>query len=47
LTGVEWVNLRSGENILTIRYEEFNRNMDGEINEFLLDYITLERFPEE
>jgi Bacterial alpha-L-rhamnosidase 6 hairpin glycosidase domain len=47
LTGVEWVNLRSGENILTISYEDFNRNMDGEINEFLLDYISLERFPEQ
>jgi hypothetical protein len=47
LTGVEWVNLTSGENILTIRYEDFNKNMDGEINEFLLDYISLERLPEE
>ncbi len=46
LTGVEWVNISNGENILTIRYDEFNRNMDGEINEFLLDYISLERFPE-
>lgn len=47
LTSVEWVDLRSGENILTIRYEDFNKNMDGEINEFLLDYISLERFPED
>ncbi len=39
----EWIGLKDGENILTIRYEDFNRNMDGEINEFLLDRITLER----
>ena len=40
----EWIELREGENILTIRYENFNMNMDGEINEFILDRITLERF---
>ncbi len=40
----EWIELKEGENILTIRYEDFNRNMDGEINEFLLDKITLEKF---
>jgi len=40
----EWIGLKEGENILTIRYDNFNRNMDGEINEFLLDRITLERF---
>ena len=40
----EWIDLKEGENVLTIRYEGFNRNMDGEINEFLLDRITLERF---
>jgi hypothetical protein len=40
----EWIDLKEGENILAIRYENFNRNMDGEINDFLLDRITLERF---
>ena len=40
----EWIDLADGENILTIKYEDFNRNMDGEINEFLLDRIVLRRF---
>ncbi len=43
LTNTEWVTLKEGENTLTIRYDDFNRNMDGEINEFLLDYISLQR----
>jgi hypothetical protein len=43
LTNIEWVTLKQGENTLTIRYEDFNRNMDGEINEFLLDCIYLQR----
>jgi hypothetical protein len=43
LTNTEWVTLKEGQNTLTIRYEDFNRNMDGEINEFLLDYILLQR----
>lgn len=47
LTNVEWVTLKSGKNLLTVRYEDFNRNMDGEINEFLLDYLSLEKYPAE
>jgi hypothetical protein len=43
MTNVEWITLKKGMNLLTIRYEDFNRNMDGEINEFLLDYILLQR----
>jgi len=43
LTNIEWVTLKEGENTLTIRYEDFNRNMDGEMNEFLLDYISLQK----
>lgn len=39
----EPVELSDGENILVIRYEEFNRNMDGQVNEFLLDHVLLER----
>ncbi|MDX9729223.1 MAG: hypothetical protein RBT50_08165, partial [Bacteroidales bacterium] len=39
----EPVELRNGENIMVIRYEDFNRNMDGQTNEFLLDYILLEK----
>ncbi|NLE35633.1 MAG: glycogen debranching protein, partial [Bacteroidales bacterium] len=39
----ERIELKDGENILAIRYEDFNRNMDGEINEFLLDLISLEK----
>jgi len=39
----ETVELRDGENILVIRYEDFNRNMDGQVNEFLLDQVLLER----
>jgi hypothetical protein len=47
LTNVEWITLKSGENNLTVRYDDFNRNMDVEINEFLLDYISLEKYPKE
>ncbi len=43
MTNVEWIKLKKGDNILTIRYEDFNRNMDGEINEFLLDYVLLQK----
>jgi hypothetical protein len=43
LTNVEYVTLMKGDNLLTIRYEDFNRNMDGEINDFLLDCIYLQR----
>jgi hypothetical protein len=39
----EPIELRDGENILSIRYEEFNRNMDGQVNEFLLDQVLLEK----
>lgn len=39
----ESIELNSGENLLIIRYENFNRNMDGQINEFLLDQILLEK----
>ena len=43
MTNVEWVTLKKGVNLLTIRYEDFNRNMDGEVNDFLLDCIYLQR----
>ena len=43
MTNVEWISLKKGVNLLTIRYEDFNKNMDGEINEFLLDCIYLQR----
>ena len=43
MTSVEWITLKKGVNLLTIKYEDFNRNMDGEVNEFLLDYIYLQR----
>jgi hypothetical protein len=43
MTNVEYVTLNDGENLLTIRYDAFNRNMDGEINEFLLDYVMLQK----
>jgi hypothetical protein len=39
----EPVELRDGENILVIRYEDFNRNMDGQVNEFLLDHVLIEK----
>lgn len=39
----EQIELMDGENILVIRYEDFNRNMDGLVNEFLLDQISLEK----
>ncbi|HUW93811.1 MAG TPA: hypothetical protein VMV74_11655 [Bacteroidales bacterium] len=42
LTNIEWVSLTAGNNHLTIRYDNFNRNMDGEINDFLVDYIMLQ-----
>ena len=47
LTFPERIDLKEGENILAIRYEDFNMNMDGEINEFLLDCVSLEKLPEE
>lgn len=40
----EWIELKEGENILTIKYESHNMNMDGKINEFLLDRIIIEKF---
>jgi hypothetical protein len=43
LTNFEYVTLKDDENILTIRFDDFNRNMDGEINDFLLDCIYLQR----
>lgn len=39
----EPVELRDGENTLLIKYEDFNRNMDGQVNEFLLDHVSLEK----
>jgi hypothetical protein len=43
MTNVEYTDLKDGENLLTIRYNDFNRNMDGEINELLLDYLYLQK----
>ncbi len=43
LTNFEHITLNDDENILTIRFDDFNRNMDGEINDFLLDCIYLQR----
>ena len=43
LTNFEHITLNDGENIMTIRFDDFNRNMDGEINDFLLDCIFLQR----
>lgn len=43
LTNFEYVTLKDGDNFLTIRFDDFNRNMDGEINDFLLDCIYLQR----
>jgi hypothetical protein len=43
LTNFEHITLKEGENFLTIRFDDFNRNMDGEINDFLLDCIFLQR----
>ena len=43
LTNFEHITLMDGENFLTIRFDDFNRNMDGEINDFLLDCIYLQR----
>ena len=43
MTNVEYITLNEGENLLTIRYNDFNRNMDGEINELLLDYLYLQK----
>ena len=42
-TYLEPVELMDGENLLVIRYEDFNRNMDGQVNEFLLDQLLLEK----
>ena len=47
MTNPERILLEDGENSLTIRYEDFNMNMDGETNEFLLDYLLLEKVPPE
>jgi hypothetical protein len=35
------VPLNKGNNQLTIRFEDWNTNMDGEINDALLDYIRV------
>ena len=43
LTSAEAISLHAGVNRLTLRYDTFNQNMDGEINEFLLDNIMLQR----
>ncbi len=43
LTNIEHITLVDGENSLTIRFDDFNRNMDGKINDFLLDCIFLQR----
>jgi hypothetical protein len=43
LTNFEYVTLKDGENFLTTRFDDFNRNMDGELNDFLLDCIYLQR----
>jgi hypothetical protein len=43
MTNVEHITLKEGENLLTIRYDDFNRNMDGEVNELLLDYLYLQK----
>jgi Fe-S cluster biosynthesis and repair protein YggX len=43
LTNIEHITLMDGENSLTIRFDDFNRNMDGKINDFLLDCIYLQR----
>jgi hypothetical protein len=43
LTNNEHITLIDGENTLIIRFDEFNRNMDGKINDFLLDCIFLQR----
>jgi hypothetical protein len=43
LTNIEHITLKDGENSLTIRFDDFNRNMDGKINDFLLDCIFLQR----
>ncbi|MGD9931789.1 MAG: hypothetical protein AB7U05_17350 [Mangrovibacterium sp.] len=37
------VNLKKGKNQLTIRFEDWNTNMDGEINDAMLDYLRVIR----
>jgi len=35
------VNLKTGKNVIELRYEPFNANMNGDINEFWLDAMRL------
>ncbi|MCW0483088.1 MGH1-like glycoside hydrolase domain-containing protein [Gaoshiqia sediminis] len=37
------VNLKKGKNQLDIRFEDWNTNMDGEINDAMLDYLRVIR----
>jgi len=40
-SSINKVNLPKGKNILTLKFEDWNINMDGEINTALLDYVRL------
>jgi len=37
------VYLKKGSNIITLSYENYNENMNGEINQAMLDYIKISR----
>jgi hypothetical protein len=37
------VNLKKGKNQLNIRFEDWNTNMDGEINKAMLDFVRMIR----
>ena len=40
------VRLEAGKNTLTLAYEPANRNMNGEVNQAMLDYLRLRRVVE-
>jgi len=35
------VNLKTGKNVIELRYEPFNANMNGDVNEFWLDAMRM------
>jgi hypothetical protein len=40
-SSVERVYLKAGVQRITLDYQDFNRNMNGEVNEFMLDRIEI------
>ncbi len=35
------VNLEKGDNVVTLSYEDYNENMNGEVNQAMIDYVEI------